>query len=413
MSDADADRRPPIPLPLKVLLGAYFLNAFATVGMVTIVGKQVFDMTGRELDLGLIGLAEFLPMALLAPFTGSLADRFDRRLMFALGLAGDIVVALAMFAYVRTEPTAVGPIFGLMVLFAITRSLGTPAARAITIDMAPPGVLERVIPLRSVAFQAGIIAGPLVLAWVFVGHIAGPYLVAAGAYASAIVIVASMPKLATRKLATRGGVQAIRDAREGLRFIRRQPVVFGAISLDLFAVLFGGIIALLPAIAEKRLGVGAVGLGGLRAAVGAGSAVVALGLAARPVRRHVGKVLLGVIGLFGLMHIVVALTTSYAVAIVALVVAAGSDQISVYIRSTLVPLATPEEMRGRVLAVENVFIGASNELGAVESGLTAAAFGLVGAMLFGSVGTLAVVAIWWRFFPALRDVDRFTEVQAS
>ncbi len=221
-----------------------------------------------------------------------------------------------------------------------------------------------------------------------------------------------MPKLPTRKLATRGGMQAIRDAREGLRFIRRQPVVFGAISLDLFAVLFGGVIALLPAIAEKRLGVGAVGLGGLRAAVGAGSAVVALSLAIRPVRRYVGRVLLGVIAIFGIMHVVVALTTSYVVAIVALVIAAGSDQISVYIRSTLVPLATPEEMRGRVLAVENVFIGASNELGAVESGLTAAAFGLVGAMLFGSVGTLAVVAVWWRFFLALRDVDRFSEVRA-
>lgn len=404
--------RPPIPIPLRVLLGAYFLNAFATVGTVTIVGKQVFDMTGRELDLGLIGLAEFLPMALLAPVTGSLADRFDRRLMFGIGLTGDVVVSIAMFSYVNTDPTAVGPIFGLMVLFALTRSVGTPAARAITIDMAPPDVLERVIPLRSVAFQAGIISGPLVLAWVFVLDIAAPYLVAAAAYGLAVVIVASMPKLPTRKLSTRGGMQAIRDAREGLRFIRRQPVVFGAISLDLFAVLFGGIIALLPAIAEKRLGVGAVGLGGLRAAVGAGSAVVALGLAVRPVRRHVGKVLLVVIAVFGVMHVAVALTTNYIVAVVALVIAAGSDQISVYIRSTLVPLATPEEMRGRVLAVENVFIGASNELGAVESGLTAAAFGLVGAMLFGSVGTLVVVALWWRYFPALRDVDRFSDVRA-
>jgi len=404
--------RPPIPVPLRVLLGAYFLNAFATVGTVTIVGKQVFDMTGRELDLGLIGLAEFLPMALLAPVTGSLADRFDRRLMFAIGLTGDVVVSIAMFSYVNTDPTSVGPIFGLMVLFALTRSVGTPAARAITIDMAPPDVLERVIPLRSVAFQAGIISGPLVLAWVFVLDIAAPYLVAAAAYGLAVVIVASMPKLPTRKLSTRGGMQAIRDAREGLRFILRQPVVFGAISLDLFAVLFGGIIALLPAIAEKRLGVGAVGLGGLRAAVGAGSAVVALGLAVRPVRRHVGKILLGVIAVFGVMHVAVALTTNYIVAVVALVIAAGSDQISVYIRSTLVPLATPEEMRGRVLAVENVFIGASNELGAVESGLTAAAFGLVGAMVFGSVGTLVVVALWWRYFPALRDVDRFSDVRA-
>lgn len=401
-----------IPGAIRALLVAYFLNAFATIGTVTIVGKQVFDMTGRELDLGLIGLAEFLPMALLAPFAGSLADRFDRRRMFALGLAGDVIVSCALFAYIRTDPTSVSPIFGLVILFAVTRSLGTPAARALTIDLAPENVLERVIPLRSVAFQAGIIAGPLALAWVFVVDIAAPYLLAACSYGLAIVLVSLLPRPNTRKLATRGGWQALRDAREGLRFIRRQPVVFGAISLDLFAVLFGGIVALLPAIAEKRLGVGAVGLGGLRAAIGAGSAVVALGLAVRPLRRRLGKVLLGVIAVFGLMTLVVAATTTYWVAVVALVVAAGSDQISVYIRATLVPLATPEEMRGRVLAVENVFIGASNELGAVESGLTAAAFGLVGAMVFGGVGTLLVVAVWWRFFPALRDVDNFAEVRA-
>lgn len=403
---------PRIPGSIKALLVAYYLNAFATVGTITIVGKQVFDMTGRELDLGLIGLAEFLPMAILAPFAGSLADRFDRRRMFAIGLCGDVLVSLALFAYIRTDPTAVAPIFGLVVLYAVTRSIGTPAARALTIDLAPDDVLERVIPLRSVAFQAGIISGPLALAWVFVLDIAAPYLLAGVSYALAIVMVVTLPRPDTRKLATRGGLQALRDAREGLRFIRRQPVVFGAISLDLFAVLFGGIVALLPAIAEKRLGVGAVGLGGLRAAIGAGSAVVALGLSVRPVRRRLGKVLLSVIAVFGVMTLVVAFTSTYWIAIVALVVAAGSDQVSVYIRATLVPLATPEEMRGRVLAVENVFIGASNELGAVESGLTAAAFGLVGAMVFGGVGTLLVVAVWWRFFPALRDVDGFAEVRA-
>ena len=202
-----------------------------------------------------------------------------------------------------------------------------------------------------------------------------------------------------RKLGTSGGRQALRDAMEGLRFMRRQPIVFGAISLDLFAVLFGGIVALLPAIAEDRLGVGAVGLGWLRAAVGIGGGIVALTMSVRPVRRHVGRVLLMVIAVFGVMSIVIGLTQTYAVAFVALVVASAADGVSVFIRSTVVPLATPEEMRGRVLAVENVFIGASNELGAVESGLTAAAFGLVGAVVLGGVGTLVVVGLWWRFFP--------------
>ena len=205
----------------------------------------------------------------------------------------------------------------------------------------------------------------------------------------------------------------VRDAFEGLRFIRRTPIVFGAISLDLFAVLFGGVIALLPAIAEERLGVGAVGLGWLRAAVGIGAAGTALTLSIRPLRRHVGRQLLTMVAMFGILTIVLGLTRSFAVAFIALLAAAAVDAVSMFIRASLVPLATPEHMRGRVLAVENVFIGASNELGAFESGVTAALFGLVGAIFFGGAGTLVVVALWWKFFPALRSVDRFEEVRSS
>jgi hypothetical protein len=205
----------------------------------------------------------------------------------------------------------------------------------------------------------------------------------------------------------------VRDAFEGLRFIRRTPIVFGAISLDLFAVLFGGVIALLPAIAEERLGVGAVGLGWLRAAVGIGAAGTALTLSIRPLRRHVGRQLLTMVAMFGVLTIVLGLTRSFAVAFIVLLAAAAVDAVSMFIRASLVPLATPEHMRGRVLAVENVFIGASNELGAFESGVTAALFGLVGAIFFGGAGTLVVVAVWWRFFPALRSVDRFEEVRSS
>jgi len=210
-----------------------------------------------------------------------------------------------------------------------------------------------------------------------------------------------------------GARQVVRDAFEGLRFIRRTPIVFGAISLDLFAVLFGGVIALLPAIAEERLGVGAVGLGWLRAAVGIGAAGTALTLSIRPLRRHVGRRLLAMVAMFGILTIVLGLTRSFAVAFIALLAAAAVDAVSMFIRASLVPLATPEHMRGRVLAVENVFIGASNELGAFESGVTAALFGLVGAIFFGGAGTLVVVALWWKFFPALRSVDRFEEVRST
>jgi predicted MFS family arabinose efflux permease len=390
---------------------SFFLSGFAIVGQITVVGKQVFDMTGRELDLGLLGLAEFLPMAFLVPFSGAAADRFDRRHVYAISLGGELLCALGLFFYISSDPTSVKPIFVLVALFGVARSFGSPSGQALPIDLATSENLERVMALRSVAFQSGFIAGPVAMGFIFVVDPAYPYLAGVIAFALAIPILIMIPQPNTRRLQTRGGMQAIRDAREGLRFIRRQPVVFGAISLDLFAVLFGGIIALLPAIAENRLGVGAVGLGWLRAATGIGAGTTALMLSVRPVRRRVGRTLLVVIAIFGVMTIVIGLVDSYAIVFVALLVASAADSISVFIRSTLVPLATPEVMRGRVLAVERVFIGASNELGAAESGLTAAVFGLMGAILFGGVGTLAVVAIWWRWFPALRDVDRFDEVR--
>jgi predicted MFS family arabinose efflux permease len=197
------------------------------------------------------------------------------------------------------------------------------------------------------------------------------------------------------------------QAVQGLRFIRRQPVLFGAISLDLFAVLFGGVVALLPAIAEDRLGVGAVGLGWLRAAGGIGAGVMTLGLAARPVTRRVGRTLLVVVAAFGVATIVLGVTRSYAVAFLAMAGLSAADAVSVFIRATLVPLVTPPDMRGRVLAVENVFIGASNELGAFESGVAGQVLGIVPAVVLGGGATLGVAALWWWRFPDLREVDRF------
>lgn len=403
---------PAIPKAIWALLAALFFSAFAVVGQITIVGKQVYDLTGRELDLGLLGLAEFIPVALFSPFTGSVADRFDRRKVFGLGLLGEALVSILLFLYARSNPTSVLPIFGLVMLFGVCRAFVAPASRALPIDLAPEALVERIVAFKSVAFQAAVIAGPITFGFVFVVSEPLPYLVATVSFVLAILVLQTVPPIPTDRLVTeRGSRQAIRDAREGLRFIRRQPVVFGAISLDLFAVLFGGAVALLPAIAEDRLGVGSVGLGGLRAAIGVGATIVAIFLTMRPLRRHVGRTLLYAVAVFGSATLVLGLTSNYLIAFAALMVLAGADAISVFVRTTLVPLATPQEMRGRVLAVENVFIGASNELGAVESGLTAAAFGLVGAIMFGGVGTLVVVALWWRYFPDLRKIDRFMEAR--
>ena len=370
-------------------------------------------MTGSTLSLGLLGLAEFLPVALLSPITGSVADRFDRRKVFAGALVGETLVAVLLFLYIWSDPSSILPIFGLVLLFGVFRASASPASRALPIDLAPPGLLERVVALRTFSFMAGAIVGPVALGFVFVGGVAFPYLVAAGGFAAAIAMLPLVPRPPVRQHRPAGARQVVRDAFEGLRFIRRTPIVFGAISLDLFAVLFGGVIALLPAIAEERLGVGAVGLGWLRAAVGIGAAGTALTLSIRPLRRHVGRQLLTMVAMFGILTIVLGLTRSFTVAFIALLAAAAVDAVSMFIRASLVPLATPEHMRGRVLAVENVFIGASNELGAFESGVTAALFGLVGAIFFGGAGTLVVVALWWKFFPALRSVDRFEEVRSS
>lgn len=403
-----------IPGDVRLLLLALFFTAFSTVGQITILGKQVFDMTGRAFDLGMLGLAEFIPVFLLAPVAGSVADTFDRRRVYAAGLIGEALSSVAFFAYVATDPTELWPIFVIVVLFGTARAFAAPASRALPIDMAPPALVERVVALRSLSFQAGIIGGPIVFGFVFLLGPQYPYLVAAAGFGAAMVIALSIRAPSIEQLARATGYrEAIRVATEGLRFIRRTPVLGGAISLDLFAVLLGGAVALLPAIADERLGVGAVGLGWLRASIGIGAGVTAAVLAFRPIRRRVGPTLLGAVALFGLATIVLGLTRNYVVAVVALMVLAGADAISMFIRATLVPLATPEAMRGRVLAVENVFIGASNELGAVESGLVGQWLGIVPAVVLGGLGTVVVVVGFWLFAPSLRSIDRFADIRAD
>jgi len=399
-----------IPLRVRVLFVVHFLSSFAMVGQVTIVGKQVYDLTGRELDLGLLGLAEFLPVAVLAPLAGTVADRIDRRWVFGAALVVEALASLLFFGYARSEPTSVMPIFLIAGLVGVARAFAAPAGRALVIDLSPLAVVARVVALKSVAYQAGIIVGPVVLGFLFVVDEPLPYLAAAAALSIAFGIVVLTPSSGIRRLDALSPGRAVHEALEGLRFIRRSPILFGAISLDLFAVLFGGAIALLPAIAEDRLGVGAVGLGWLRAAVGIGAGAVTIVLAIRPVQRNLGHILLAVVTVFGAGTVVLGFSRNYALAFVVLMVLSAADAVSMFIRLTLVPLATPEEMRGRVLAVENVFIGASNELGAAESGLTAAVMGLVGAVVFGGVCTVVVVALWWRWFPDLRDLDTFDEV---
>ena len=421
------------------LLVSVFCAMAAAGAQVTSLGKQVYDLTGRELDLGLLGLAEFAPAALLVLATGAVADRHERRRVASAALVAEAAAAAGLALYAGTRPTAVGPIFALVFAFGIARAFAAPASRALLGDIVAPERLPWLVARFSFAWQAALVVGPVMGGFLYTVDVRLPYaasalllLAAAAALlvvrplhgaaaavrvpagvpptspADALAAAASGPVLGPADALTpvRAG---LRDAVEGFRFIRRMPVLLGALSLDLFAVLFGGAVALLPAIATDRLGVDAVGLGWLRAAGGMGAGAVTLVLAVRPLRRRVGPTLLIVVAVFGALTIVLGVTRNYWVAFAAVALLFGFDAVSVFIRATLVPLVTPEDKRGRVLAVENVFIGGSNELGAFESGVAGQILGPSGAVVLGGVATLAVAAGWWFLFPDLRRVDRFPE----
>ena len=420
MSGSVPPDRPPGPARigprLWALFGATFFSMAMTVGQITILGKQVFDMTGRPLYLGLLGLAEFVPAFLLAPITGVVADRFERRLVFAWGLGGEALASVGLYFYVATDPTSVLPIYGLVVAFGTARAFLMAVSRALPMDLAPEGARERTVALNVAAWQAGFIVGPVTFGFAFEVDPALPYLLAAWSSAAAIGLLMLLPPSEVQRAASAAGAgvrAALGHALEGLRYVRRNRVVLGAISLDLFAVFMGGANALLPAIAEERLGVGAVGLGWLVAAAGIGASAVMAALSVRPIRRRVGPSLIAVVAAFGVGAVVLGLSRSFIVAFAALLVMGGADAVSVVIRSTIVPLATPEEVRGRVMAVEYVFIGGSSELGAFKSGVAGALLGVAGAVVLGGVGTLAVVAIWWLAFPELRHIDRYAEVSPA
>ena len=374
-----------------------------------VLGKQVYDITGREIDIGWIGLVEFLPAAVLVLVTGVVADRFYRRNVVLIAVSGELVSAIALMFYARTNPTAVAPIFIITLLYGIARAFVAPAARSIWPSIAPPGGLPAVVALSSATWTGAAIAGPAVSGLLYsvdpwVAYLAASVLIATGMIA---ILRVNVP----RNITATTERPTFRHAIEGLVFIRRTPILLAAISLDLFAVLFGGAIALLPVIAEERLGVGDVAYGWLRAAVGIGSAAMAVFLAWRPVRRRVGHKLFVVVATFGVMTVVLGLTHSYVVAFVAIIVMSAADMVSVFIRSSIVPLVTPDEKRGRVLAVENVFIGASNELGAFESGVASQALGTAGAVVGGGIATVGIAGLWWVLFPALRHVDRFSDLE--
>ena len=387
-------------------------TAFAAVGhnlLVTVLFKQVFDITGDELAIGLVGLAQFVPALLLVLASGWVADRFDRRRVSALFIMGRGLCAVALVVYSIRDPGAVWPLYAIAFVLGASDAMLAPARRSIPPLIVDQSEFPQVVALWTATFTGSAILGPVLGGFLYsVGPDVAYAVAAVLELASIVPILAIVYQRDQERLTDRPSLTA---AMEGLRFVFRTPIVLAVISLDLFAVLFGGAIALIPAVASERLGVGDIAYGWLRAAPGIGAATMAIWLAIRPVQRHVGSTLLAVVAVFGAGTMVFGLTRNYAVAFVALVVVAAADMVSMYIRGSIVPLVTPTDQLGRVTAVEGVFIGASNELGAFESGVAARAFGVPLAIAGGGFITVLIAGSFAVLFPSLRKVDTFDELE--
>jgi MFS family permease len=391
-----------------LLWTALLTNGFATQMMVVAIGWQVYSIRHRPLDLGLVGLAEFLPLPILALPAGQLADRVSRRSVAAVAGALQVGIAGVLLAITAIGPHSIWPFLAVGLLNGVASAVGTPATRALTPELVPLDLLQGAIALRSVAGQIGVVAGPALGGLIFAVEPLAVYAVAAALLAVGVGATLGLPRSVSRRIE-----EAVdrRSLVAGIQFITRTRVVLGAILLDLVAVLFGGAVALLPLYARTILHTGPVGLGVLRSAPAVGALVAGVRLARRPLGGRAGRTLLVVVGGFGVCMVVFGLSRWFAVSAVALAVSGFVDMYSMNIRATTVAFATPNEVRGRVNAVEWVFISASNELGAFESGVAAALLGAVPAVVAGGALTVAFAAVWGRFFPPLARVDRMEDLQ--
>jgi len=374
------------------------------------VGWQVYALTRNPLYLGYVGLVQFLPFVLLVLPGGHAADHTDRRLvlMTAYATAAICVGALAWLSLSGLR--SVWPIFVVMSLFGAGRAFWMPASQSMTPNLVPLEAFPSAVALNSMLFEVGVIAGPALGG---VLYLVGPSLVYCTVAALLLVAVALIATIKPVRAREVSEASATADLLDGLRYVVRRPVLLGATTLDLFGVLFGGAAALLPAYARDVLHVSPAGLGLLRTATGVGAALTAITLVLVPIERHVGRWMFAGVAVFGVTVVIFGLSRSFPLSFVALVLMGAGDMISVYIRQVLIQLETPDAIRGRVSAVGSMFVGASNELGEFESGLTARLFGLVPAVVLGGVATLLVVGLYLRLFPELRLMDRFRRKAAT
>ena len=367
------------------------------------VGWQMYDLTGSAWDLGLVGLFQFVPALLATLPAGHLVDRWHRGRIFALVLCGQAIVASLLTLASLQGFVSREMILGLSVLLGLARAFQMPAQQALTPLLVPPQLLPRAVAVSSSGVQASIIGGPALGGVLYTQGAAVVYATCVALFILGAALTFLLRYVQPARRALAAGWEGVLA---GAIFVWRHKVLLGATSLDLFAVLLGGAVALLPIYARDILHVGPAGLGLLRAAPASGALVMSLALARWPLQRRVGRRLLLAVAAFGAATLVFGLSTHFVVSLVALAATGAADMVSVVTRQTLVQLETPDEMRGRVAAVNSLFIGASNQLGEFESGATAAWFGAVGSVVFGGLGTLAIAGLWLRLFPELAARDR-------
>ncbi|WP_256354523.1 MULTISPECIES: MFS transporter [unclassified Variovorax] len=379
---------------------------FGTAGtqmLMVAIGWHMYDLTGKAWDLGLVGLFQFVPALLLALYAGHIVDRHHRGRIVAACLSVQAAVALTLLVAGRLQLDSRGLLLGLSLVLGAVRAFQMPAQQALTPMLVPPIMLPRAMAFSSAGTQGAIIAGPAIGGLLFVAGISVVYgacmllFVAGGVLVARLRYAHAPPPKAPVTLQTLFA---------GVDFIWRRKTVLGAISLDLFAVLLGGAVALLPIYAKDILHTGPWGLGLLRGAPAVGALLTSIALTRRPIERKVGRTLLAAVAAFGVCMIVFGISQNFVVSLLALAVSGGADMVNVVIRQTLVQLETPDEMRGRVSAVNSIFIGASNQLGEFESGATAALLGPVGSVVAGGVGTVLVAVGWLWLFPSLARRDR-------
>ena len=397
---------------IPAFVGSGFLATVAMQVQSVAIGWQIYDIERTPLALGLVGLCQFVPMFLLTLPAGELADRVDPRRLLAVTEIVQAVCSGLFLLCSLLSPHRALPFYIVLALFGASRGFSEPAGQSLLPFLVPREGLAKAIARNSSLLTVAVIAGPAIGGFLFAAGPLATYSVCLAAFLLAALLAASLGGRRVDHSQTKFADRWERVI-EGVHFVRTRPIVLGAISLDLFAVLLGGAVALLPVFARDVLHVGPLGLGLLRSAPAAGAALMAFTLARYPIERRSGTHLFVAVAVFGLATVAFGLSQNFYLSLAALLVTGASDMISVFIRSSLINFATPDPMRGRVGAVNMLFVGASGELGEFESGMTAAWFGTIPAVVIGGLGTLAVVAIWMWRFPPLRKVDRLADALSS